>query len=250
MASAPLRLASLAWLARACRPGLACAVALTLSAGCAAATAASQAAAPACHLTPAMTLTGIGGFTPTVRSDRAPLPGSHGMKGHIRWDVAQYVCGLSHGYVSDVLMHGKYRAQNNALARRLGYRVGRLPLLPATGPVVSSLPHTVLEAYEEVFQFRSATAARDWLWGARWTPTAPDDLPGLALPAGFIARAGVSGPDDGQHEHGIGISGLAGNSVVVVSFNGGRKLSWPDVRAIWGQAYHRLGRYLTLAHQT
>lgn len=137
-------------------------------------------------------------------------------------------------------MYGKYRAQDDAYARSLGYHVGKWPLLPYIGPAVSGLPHGVLEASEEIYQFRSAAAAGTWLTDARWEPTPSPDLTGISLPSGFIARAGVSGPDDGRHEHGIGISGQIGSTVVVVSFNGGRQLSWSDVQPIWGQIYDRL----------
>jgi hypothetical protein len=192
-----------------------------------------------------MTTDQLAGFVSTFHSGNVSLPGSHGEANHPRWDVTQYVCGLSNGFVSQVIMYGKYRTQNNALARQLGYRVGKFPLLPVIGPVVSALPHGVFEAYEEVFQFRSVTAATDWLSDARWEPTPPQDMADVSLPAGFIARAGMSGPNDGKHEHGIGISGRVGTDVIVVSFNGGRLLSWSDVQHFWLTEYRRLAPSLT-----
>jgi hypothetical protein len=185
------------------------------------------------------------GFISMFDASNVPLPGSHGEANHPASDVAQYVCGLSNGFVSQVIMYGKYRAQDNALARKLGYSIGEFPLLPVIGPVVSALPHGVFEAYEEVFQFRSASAAATWLSGARWEPTPPQDLADVSLPVGFVARAGTSGPNDGKHEHGIGISGQIGTDVIVVSFNGGRLLSWSDVQHFWLTDYRLLAPSLT-----
>ena len=87
---------------------------------------------------------------------------------------------------------------------------------------------------------RDAADAKTWLDNALWTPTPPHDLSGLSLPSGFVARAGVTGPDNGKDEHGIGISGQRGDLVLVVSFNGGRDLAWSDVGAAWLRAYTHL----------
>lgn len=227
-------------------------VALTVAAACSSAQHTGTASASGvqkttagCGLRPSMMTTMLPGFVTMFRGRNVPLPGSHGISGHPRQDVTQYVCGQSNGFVSRVIMYGKYRALDDSLARSLGYMVGKWPLLPVIGRVVSDLPHNVFEAYEEVFQFRSMTAARDWLQGARWTPASPHNLVGVSLPTGFIARAGVSGPDDGRHEHGIGISGQIGTMVIIVSFNGGRELSWPDVQPLWKSTYERLSASAT-----
>jgi hypothetical protein len=144
-------------------------------------------------------------------------------------------------------MYGKYRTQENALARSLGYPIGKIPLLPYEGTAVTQLPHGVFQADEEVFQFRSAKAAATWVADGRWSPTPWHALTGLPLPAGFLAIPGVSGPDNGRDQHGIGISGTRGDLVIVVSFNGGKDLAWPDVKAIWTRAYTHLAATLLKA---
>jgi hypothetical protein len=184
------------------------------------------------------------GFAEISRITHAPLPGSHGIGGHPRWDITQYVCGQSYEFISDVIMHGRYRAGDDALARSLGYPVGEIPLLPYEGPAVSQLPHGVFQADEEVFQFRSAKAAGTWLTDGRWSPTPWHALAGLPLPSGFLAIPGVAGPDNGRDQHGIGISGQRGNLVIVVSFNGGKDLAWADVKTIWAHAYTHLAKTL------
>jgi hypothetical protein len=137
-------------------------------------------------------------------------------------------------------MYGKYRAQDNALARSLGYPIGKIPLLPYEGTAVTQLPHRVFQSDEEIYQFRSAKAAATWLANGRWTPKPWHALTGLPLPRGFLAIPGVTGPDNGRDEHGIGISGQRGDLVIVVSFNGGKDLDWDDVKAIWSRAYTHL----------
>lgn len=187
------------------------------------------------------------GFAEIYRFTNTKLPGSHGIAAHPRWDTTQYICGQSYGFISHVIMTGRYRAQDNALARSLGYPIGKIPLLPYEGPAVSQLPHAVFEAYEEVFQFRSAKAAGMWLADGRRSPTPHPALTGLTLPNGFTAIPGVAGPDNGRDEHGIGISGQRGNLVIVVSFQGGKELAWGDVKTIWSRAYTHLAETLPKA---
>ena len=69
-------------------------------------------------------------FFQDTRITHSLLPGSHGLVMHPRWDTTQYVCGQIYEFLSDVIMYGKYRAQNNALSRSLGYPIGKVPLLP------------------------------------------------------------------------------------------------------------------------
>ncbi|HEV2373545.1 MAG TPA: hypothetical protein VGS19_15400 [Streptosporangiaceae bacterium] len=236
----------LAWL----MPAL---VAVLAAAGCGtAASGATQATAgltAKCQAAQSSMLATVPGFVTLFRQAVPALPGDPGAHLSRPQESTQYVCGESNGFVADDMMHGKYRAQDNALARSLGYTLGRLPLLPYIGPAVTTDPHGVFEAYESAYGFRSVTAAGKWLTSARRTPVRPDDLT-VPLPPSFIARTDVFGPNDGRHEHRIGISGLIGTTAVVVSFNGGRGLSWRDIQAIWQSAYSRLRHCLGSAAKT
>jgi hypothetical protein len=229
---------------------LACA--MMICAACAGASAGGTASldkASSCGISTATMLTphDMPGFFQDSRITNARLPGSHGMVSHPRWDTTQYVCGQLYEFLSDVIMYGKYRAQDNALAKSLGYPIGQIPLLPYEGSAVTQLPHGVFQSDEEVFQFRSAKAAAMWLADGRWSPTPWHALTGLPLPRGFLAIPGVAGPDNGRDQHGIGISGTRGKLVIVVSFNGGRDLDWADVKAIWSRAYTHLAATLLKA---
>jgi hypothetical protein len=167
---------------------------------------------------------------------KVPLPGQEGLPGHPPWDVTQYVCGEDESFVSDLIMYGRYRAQDDAFARSLGYITGKWPLLPYEGSAVSQRPHDIFETYEEIYQFRSPGAAAMWLGNLRG-PSSRDDLAGLQLPAAFIARTEVMGPDNGRDEHSIDVSGERGDEVLFVTFRGGLLLSWHDVSRPWSSAY-------------
>jgi hypothetical protein len=180
-------------------------------------------------------------FVTIVRQDFTQPPGDPGLDGHPSPGLTQYVCGYGAGFVSDHIMYGTYRAQDNALARSLGYQVGKYPLVPYVGTAVSALPHQVLEAYETILQFRSAKAAAAYLGGAQPSPR----LAGSSLPPGFTAQASVVGPDDGRHERRISITGHLGAYAITLDIAGGKDLSWPDIQPTWASAYHQLTRSLT-----
>src|SRR5215469_8586697 len=168
------------------------------AAGCAAPSRGDAAAAAgdhACRADRAVLLPVPPAFVTIIRQDFPQPPSDTSVTGHRPWEVTQYVCGEGTGFVSDHLMYGTYRAQDNALARSLGYQTGKYPLVPYTGTAVSALPHQVLEAYETVLQFRSAKAAAAFLSGGQ--PRAR--LAGSSLPPAFAADASVAGPNDGRH---------------------------------------------------
>jgi hypothetical protein len=161
------------------------ALALVVAAACDAGSAGSQPArqgsSATCRLSPSMMVASWPDLISMFRDAPAQLPGSQGTAGHPRWDLTHYVCGQYDGFVASDIMYGKYRAEDNALARSLGYQIGKWPLLPVVGQVVSALPHGLLEAYEEAFQFRTAAAAAAWLADARWEPVPPENMTGVFL---------------------------------------------------------------------
>lgn len=218
---------------------------ITMSAaGCAAQAATSTAVAPdrrpQCRIGQSAMLSGLPDFVTMLRQTFTQPPGDPGLKGDPRWDMTQYVCGQGRGFVFDDIMYGRYRVQDNSLARKLGYRVGKYPLVPYIGTAVSALPHHVLEAYEVALQFRSAKAAADFIGGGQ---ESRDNLAVHSLPPGFIAVTSVDGPSDGRHERRIAVTGRIGGCVLSVSMAGGKNLAWSDVGPIWASAYQRIQRH-------
>jgi hypothetical protein len=235
--------------ARQAAAWLAAALLTASAAGCAASARGSTDAPAgpgrACRVGQPAMLAALPGFVSMIRQDFTQAPGDRGLGGHPSWDMTQYVCGDGSGFISDAIMYGRYRAQDNALARSLGYRVGKFPLVPYVGTAVSALPHQVLEVYETALQFRSAKAAAAFLGGGQPGPAPRADLTGLSLPENFLAHASMAGPNDGRHEHRIAITGRSGVFVITLGVAGGKDLAWSSVRPIWARAYQRLTHYLT-----
>lgn len=159
-----------------------------------------------------------------------------GQAGHPIWLATQYQCGVGYGFLADIILQGKYREQDDAQARSLGYPIGKWPYVPFIGSITSQAPHLTLEIYESVFQFRSERAAQSMLDSYRNTSA----LIAPGVPKGFRISTSLIGPDDGLHERGIGVLGRVGSIFMAVSFQGGRDLSWDDVRSLWTQVWRQL----------
>ena len=230
--------------ARQAAAWLASALLAASAVGCGAQSGASRnvtvGARPGCRVSRPVMLTAMPGFVTMLQQDFAQVPGDSGLGSQTAPDITQYVCGEGSGFVSDDIMYGKYRTQDNALAQRLGYRVGKFPLVPYTGAAVTALPDGVFETYEMVLQFRSAKAAAGWLSGGQQSPGPDGRLSTTSLPRTFTAEASSAGPNDGQHEHRITVTGRVGAVVIALNIAGGLHLAWPDVQPIWASAYQRL----------
>ena len=66
-------------------------------------------------------------------------------------------------WVATMALSGRYRADNDAYARSLGYPIHDLPLLPPVGLIVTEHPAEPLAVYERVLVFRDAAWAAQWL---------------------------------------------------------------------------------------
>jgi hypothetical protein len=66
------------------------------------------------------------------------------------------------GWIAEIAVDGPDRAAEDAIARSLGYTVGKLPLVPLVGPVVQ---HNlgVLEIYQTNTAYNSAAGATDFM---------------------------------------------------------------------------------------
>jgi len=70
------------------------------------------------------------------------------------------------GFVNDLALRGRYRAENDAQARALHYTVGHLPLLPLTGAIVRD--HVgALEVYQTNWAFTSRDGAAAYMQALR-----------------------------------------------------------------------------------
>jgi hypothetical protein len=146
------------------------------------------------------------GFVRDMQGTYKDAPWKGRLTSHPPAFVTGFVQGRAIGYVTRLAVHHH-----------------RLPMVPLVGSIVPRHPG-LLEVYEFVETFRTATAARSWFqfkfvptnsyWRAVGTPNGVSE--------GF-ARAGRISPAVGS-EHVINYVALRGNRVVRLSFQGGAAL--------------------------
>jgi hypothetical protein len=76
---------------------------------------------------------------------------------------AEFAGGRSSMWLATMALTGRYRADNDAYARSIGYPIQALPLIPLVGSIVTEHPAEALEIYELVLVFRDARGAGQWL---------------------------------------------------------------------------------------
>jgi hypothetical protein len=173
----------------------------------------------------------VPGFRQFVSEPNEPIPVHHDAAASPAF-VRDYVCGEFYGFITDRALAGTYRQQNNALARHYGYRPGRWPLVPLRGAIVRQLKSQVLEIYESLYQFSAPGAARTYLKLTNSSAYSSHTL-ALKLDPGSLVVAHLMGPDPANDEHAIYIAVIHDDFVLGLELQGGRSLSWPDVRAYW-----------------
>jgi hypothetical protein len=76
--------------------------------------------------------------------------------------ISDWQAARLRGWIAEIAVDGPDRSAEDAIARSLGYTVGKLPLVPLVGPVVRHNPG-VLEAYQTNTEYKSATGAADFM---------------------------------------------------------------------------------------
>jgi hypothetical protein len=188
------------------------------------------------------------GYTPFLVV-HGRIPPVQSMPGHPLPFTDRYICGQFRGFLTDLALRGAYRRQDNTRARRLGYTLGKWPLVPLTGQIVSQQAHLVLEIYEGVYQFSSPSESADFLRatsGGRGNVIAglAKEMEGHPLavrPArGAVVIEHPLGPDKTADELAIYVGLQIGDFAVTLSFQGGDALDWRDVSQFWTTARSRL----------
>lgn len=178
-------------------------------------------------LTPAQ----MPGFTQFVDTPRAPLP-VHTLRTSPPQFVRAYVCGEFYGFITHKALTGIYRQQNNAFARQYGYTPGKWPLVSLRGQIVKDLSHQVMEIYESIYQFTTPIAVKKYL-PITENSAYPMRRMALTLAPGAVVLAHVLGPDPVTSEHAIYIAVPDGDYAIELEIQGGRALSWTDVKSYW-----------------
>jgi hypothetical protein len=156
--------------------------------------------------------------------------------------VTLFKSGWIRGFIRHSVVTGPLRVEEDMRARALGYPIQKWPYVPLMGDDVASAA-APLEVYESMTGYTSTDAAKDWMnslhddkvmAGARLI-----SIPGL--PSRATALIDILGPDDGQHESGIGILARYGMSVLRIDIQGApHRLDLPDVVKIASVAMARV----------
>jgi hypothetical protein len=157
----------------------------------------------------------------------------------------EYTCGVVAGFLTDISLTGRYREENNARARSLGYTIGRWPYTPLSGSIVGQQRHKALEVYVSLFQFTSARAATEYADPPASAPAVtgglafllrPRPLHVLSLP-GAVAFTQPLGTSPAQDEIGITVRLPLRNFVLVLGLAGGESFNWTDAAPYWKKSY-------------
>ncbi|HEX9624945.1 MAG TPA: hypothetical protein VF979_11250 [Streptosporangiaceae bacterium] len=172
------------------------------------------------------------------RVDQLPI---HTLAVHPLWFVKKYSCGRYYGFITRAALRGRFRAENNAEARAVGYPIQKWPYVPLTGAIITALPHSVFEVYEAAYRFTSAAAAKAYTTVLRQN-FRRYKLPSGALPAGFTVGTELLGNSGQTSERQIAIIGQLANVTITVWLQGGELLSWRDAARYWDSIWTRLRR--------
>jgi hypothetical protein len=188
------------------------------------------------------------GFTKFLTLGKTTLP-IQSRAGHPLLFQKQYICGEFTGLITNLALSGKYRKENNARARQLGYTLGKWPLVPLTGSIVRQQRHHILEIYEGIYQFTSGWPSAAFLKAEGSTETGivgglaqslePRNLPVHPAPGAVVTERSL-GPQKASDERAIYVGLRINSFAVTLSFQGGRSLGWNDVISYWNAAKSRL----------
>jgi hypothetical protein len=143
------------------------------------------------------------------------------------------------GFINNVALDGKFRSDEDRIARGLGYTPGKWPLVPLEGVVVQQTSG-LLEVYEYSYAFATAADAADWVRYALTLNAADATKRSAGKIEGFAAYTRVLGPNDGLHETAVSVVGRVGNVAVTLAFQGGATVTTSGVSALIRTALDRI----------
>jgi hypothetical protein len=199
------------------------------------------------------------------RFTASPAAAHRSLNGTPPPQISQWVSGKLIGWIAITAVDGPARASEDALARSLGYTVGKWPLVPLSGAVVEHNPG-VLEVYQTNDVFASSAAAEDYFSGlsqsaigsetititegGRTKPRAePLKLSGGDLSFGDQTPGWID-PTSGMTETFVSLGVLLGDAVVQLSVQGGSDVGPNQALALLNQALSRVASTCRIATPT
>jgi len=77
--------------------------------------------------------------------------------------AANFLAGQTEGFLTNISLIGKYKRENDAIARKLRYQIGTWPYVPLSGDIVLGHPRAVLEVYEDNFVWKTFRGAEAYM---------------------------------------------------------------------------------------
>lgn len=170
----------------------------------------------------------LGPFTQFLRATfyTSPFAGFAPPGARLAW-ITDFIISGVRGYLANVTLKGLYRRLEDKRARALHYQVGKWPLVPFQGRVVTDHPG-ILEVYQSNFAFRSTKAARMVLRSNRNSGDGVQGDVARPFPAHFgddTFALKAYPPPGSQREWHVNLVVRLGTSVVALSIAGGRRIT-------------------------
>lgn len=176
-------------------------------------------------------------FLPDHETD---LPRHYRATGPVPEVVKEYKCGAFEGFIVRTALHGKYRRENDAFARRMHYPIRKWPYVPLHGQIVQDKPTSVLEIYEGLYEFRSDDAAKQYFQTASGRPDSVQHAVRWHFPWTYRSWAWDLG-NPRTWEHAIYVGFERNHWVITLSVQGGNRLSGTDASEAVKKAVAALG---------
>lgn len=145
------------------------------------------------------------------------------------------------GMLARDAVSGPFRASLDAIARSHGYRVGKYPLTPLSGPIVEAMPGP-LEEYETNYVFTRSSAAHEWFAGRERNGSGIADAHDTFFPVAIGDESfGIRSNDSNTaHETLVYVGLRVGRVVVQIDVLGGVAVSNTRVTALASAVAGRL----------
>jgi hypothetical protein len=162
--------------------------------------------------------------------------------GHPSFLVSDFQVERMQAFVSNLVLHGRYRAENNAYARSLGYKPGKDPVVPLVGTIVKDHPD-VLEVYEFHWVWRSSRGAAAQMRSVRGSGKGDHVVRQTNLHLGSDSLGYVTRPvvSDGLHEWSVGIVVRLHALVVTLTLRGGARVASANLPVLGREVLNRMG---------
>jgi hypothetical protein len=153
--------------------------------------------------------------------------------------------GWSRMWITNLVLSGPYRVENEAFGRQFGSPIDEGPFVPLEGSIVSDHAKEPLEVYERVLEFADAAWASEWLDIARGSVGAQTASASIALNDARLGDEAYAIVEPGEvigttaTETTILVEARVADTVVALTVRGGPGLTVEQVSSLAVEAVSR-----------